>query len=120
MSSAHVVGVCWGGKLAAAAAASRISRIALLTSIAPGIFPRLDLPLGEKMRVAWSLVTQPERSFPIPLNDPQLFTANPDRIGFVEQDSLSLRELTGSFLVASRRLDHVARRLPKSEWDGRV
>jgi len=116
----HVVGVSWGGKLAAAAAGSGIERIASLTLIAPGIFPRIDLPVGEKMKIAWSLVADRERTFPIPLDDARLFTANPERMAWVDADPHRLRAVTGPFLVASRRLDRRARDLPESAWGGPV
>ncbi|MCK6486575.1 MAG: alpha/beta fold hydrolase [Phycisphaerae bacterium] len=120
LTRAHVVGVSWGGKLAATAAASDVRGIASLTLIAPGIYPRIDLPMGQKMRVAWSLVSEPRRRFPIPLDDARLFTNNPERIAWVDADALRLRSVTGSFLVASHRLDRAARGLPRSHWRGPV
>ncbi len=47
----HLLGVSWGGKLAAAYAARGLGRIASLTLIAPGLFPRVDLPAAQKLRV---------------------------------------------------------------------
>ena len=117
---AHVVGVSWGGKLAAAAATSGVRGIASLTLIAPGMYPRIDLPMGQKMRVAWSLVSEPRREFPIPLDDARLFTNNPLRIAWVDADPLRLRNVTGSFLVGSHRLDRAARGLGRSNWRGPV
>ena len=116
----HVVGVSWGGKLAAAAAAGGVAGIASLTLVAPGIFPRVDLSAAAKFRVALSLVADRHRKFAIPLDDPALFTGNPARIAFVEQDPWRLREVTGPFLVASRRLDRMAQGLPASGWHGPV
>ncbi|MEE8170398.1 MAG: alpha/beta fold hydrolase [Phycisphaerae bacterium] len=117
---AHLVGVSWGGKLIAAAAANGAERIASLTLIVPGIYPRVDLPFSEKMRVAWSLVSEPLRRFSIPLDDARLFTSNPERIAFVEQDAHRLKQVTGAFLLASRRLDRKARELRASPWRGPV
>lgn len=119
-TSVHVVGVSWGGKLAAAAAAAGIENIASLTLVAPGIYPRIDLPLAEKMRVAWSLVSEPQRAFAIPLDDARLFTGNPERIRYVADDPHRLKEVTGVFLLASRKLDRKAQALPESSWRGPV
>ncbi len=116
----HVIGVSWGGKLATAAAASGVEGIASLTLVAPGVFPRVDLPKMEKVRVAWSLLADPHRTFAIPLDDERLFTSNPDRIAFVRNDPLRLRELTGAFLITSRRLDRMAQGLVDSAWRGPV
>lgn len=120
VNAVHLVGVSWGGKLAAAAAASGVEGIESLTLIAPGIYPRIDLPMREKVKVAWSLLAEPNKRFAIPLNDPTLFTANPERINWVQGDDLKLLEVTGAFLLASRRLDRVAQRMPESRWRGPV
>ena len=104
-----LVGVSWGGKLALALyrhAAARFDRIAL---VAPGLFPRVDLPIGQKVRVALTAVAARRTRFDIPLNDPALFTAHPDRQRFIEHDHLALRQVTTAFLLASRRLDRHAR-----------
>jgi alpha-beta hydrolase superfamily lysophospholipase len=120
LPSAHVIGVSWGGKLAALLAAQHPDRVASLTLIAPGIFPRIDLPAGEKLRVALALVNQRHRLFDIPLQDPRLFTANPEKIEYVASDPLTLRQVTAGFLLASHRLDRRARRLADSPWRGPV
>jgi acylglycerol lipase len=114
----HVVGVSWGGKYAAALAAAHPDRIASLALIAPGLFPRIDLPLTEKFRVAWLLAADRTRPVPLPIHDAALFTANPERIRFAEADPLRLREATAPFLLASRRLDRIARGLGTSGWSG--
>lgn len=105
----QVAGVSWGGKLALALqrfAPARISRLAL---IAPGLFPQVDLPLIQKVRVGLSMWAAPKARFEIPLNDPDLFTANPARREFIRDDPLKLTHVTTSFLLASRRLDRYAR-----------
>ena len=69
-----VVGVSWGGKLAALWAHRRSQLIERLLLIAPGIFPRVDLSTSAKLRVGWALISDPQRQFEIPLSDPALFT----------------------------------------------
>jgi acylglycerol lipase len=101
----HIVGVSWGGKLAMAAQRYSPQRISGLSLIAPGLFPRVDIPLSEKVRVGLSLLTARRSAFNIPLNDPQMFTANSLRQQFIRDDPLKLTQVTASFLLASRRLD---------------
>lgn len=119
-AGAHIVGVSWGGKHAAAATPAMARWVKSLSLIAPGIFPRIDLPTMEKFRVAFSLANHRKRMFDVPLNDPRLFTGNPDRIRYVDQDPLRLMEVSATFLVASRRLDRLARKLAESTWRGSV
>jgi len=77
---------------------------------APGIIPVVDVALLVKVRVAKCLATGRERErFPIPLDDPHLFTENPKRVRTIADDDLSLRELTARFMYESRRLDRMAR-----------
>jgi alpha-beta hydrolase superfamily lysophospholipase len=105
---AHVVGVSWGGKLALALWRFAPARIRSLTLVAPGLFPQVDLPLREKVRVGLSILAAPRALFNIPLNDPEMFTANPARQQFIREDPLKLTQVTTSFLMASRRLDRYA------------
>jgi alpha-beta hydrolase superfamily lysophospholipase len=54
------------------------------------------------------------RRFPIPLNDPELFTGNPARQQFIRDDPLSLREATARFLIESVRLGGYLRLVRRS------
>jgi len=106
----HLLGVSWGGKLALASAGAQPGLYRSLMLAAPGIFPKVDPALGVKVRVAQSLMAgRPLGRFPIPLGDPELFTANPERQRFIASDPLSLREVTARFMFESRRLDRLAR-----------
>lgn len=113
----HLLGVSWGGKLAAAYAARGLGRIASLTLIAPGLFPRVDLPAAQKLRVGLAAVFASQTTFAIPLEDPNLFTRNPERITFIGSDSLRLRSATAGLLFASWKLDRLARRLAGRRMD---
>ena len=115
LEGVHLLGVSWGGKLALAAAADRSHLYRSLILAAPGILPRIDAALTTKMRVAACLLAgRPRTRFPVPLDDPALFTANPDRRQFIADDPLALREVTARFLYESRRLDRLARRAARS------
>ncbi len=101
-----LMSVSWGGKLAAACAARRpelVDGVALLypgirARVRPGCWDRGRLKLAEWLGVVDRLVD-------IPLQDPALFTADPDWQQFIEDDPLTLRQLTVGFLLANRELD---------------
>ncbi|MEK6644377.1 MAG: alpha/beta fold hydrolase [Planctomycetota bacterium] len=112
--AAHVVGISWGGKLAVCLAARHPAQVASLSLVAPGLFPRVDLTTAEKFRVGLSLINNPDHVFDIPLNDPTFFTANPDRIRYVNNDPLMLRQVTARFLLATRRMDRIVARFNRS------
>jgi alpha-beta hydrolase superfamily lysophospholipase len=115
---AHVAGVSWGGKLTVVLADALPSKVRSITLIAPGLFPKIDLTRSDKFRVAMAMLHDRDRPFDIPLNAARLFTANPERIAFVQGDTLKLTQVTASFLLASRRLDRVVRRFAQSAWHG--
>ena len=103
----HLLGVSWGGKLAAAYAAKcpRAARIASLTLVTPGIAPRVDICLARKIHVGLCLLLRPRRRFDIPLDDVSLFTKNDEMQEYLRDDPLRLHQATARFLWASRRLD---------------
>jgi alpha-beta hydrolase superfamily lysophospholipase len=112
----HLVGISWGGKLAACCCCdpARAADVASLTLIAPGIAPQVDLPWAKKLAVAWSLLASPRRMFDIPLSDVELFTDNPAMREYLRADPLRLHRATARFLYASRRLDRQLQRAPAS------
>jgi len=108
--SVHLMGISWGGKLAMACAAHRPDLYRSLILSAPGIVPIVDVAVTIKVRIAKCLMVGQElRRFPIPLDDPHLFTENPDRVRYIAEDKLSLRDLTARFMYESRRLDRMVR-----------
>ena len=119
-ASVHVVGVSWGGKLGVALADAAGDKVRSLSLVAPGLFPKVDLTRTDKFRVAMAMLAERERMFDIPLNAPRLFTANPERIAFLDGDRLKLTQVSASFLLASRRLDRVVRQFSKSSWRGPI
>lgn len=111
LSRVHVLGVSWGGKQALALYGHSPERVASLTLVAPGLFPSVDVPTSQKIRIGLAAVTGGHALFDIPLQQAELFTANPERQEFIRHDELALRQVTASFMVASRRLDALARRV---------
>jgi len=109
-AAVHLMGVSWGGKLALACVGHRPDLYRSLILSAPGIFPKVDVAILSKVRVGKCLMLGRElERFPIPLEDPHLFTENPDRVRYIAEDPLSLRALTARFMFESRRLDGLAR-----------
>ncbi|MHC4063496.1 MAG: alpha/beta fold hydrolase [Planctomycetota bacterium] len=108
----YLLGVSWGGKMAAAMHAANSDGIKGLILVTPGLFPIIDVSAAEKFRIGWSMVANPSRYYDIPLNDPELFTCVPEWIEFLRNDELQLHQATAGFFLASRRMDKVARKLP--------
>ena len=107
-----LLAVSWGGKLAAALPKRHPGLIDGLALLCPGFFPKVRPPLGERARIAWSYLTAPRRPFPIPLNDPELFTASPRWQQFLRDDPLALHAATARLLLHSVRLDGYLRFVP--------
>ncbi len=114
LSRFHLAGISWGGKLAAAMYVEQPVLIRSLTLVCPGLFPRIDVGAMEKLRIGFSMLGDRGRLFDIPLNDPELFTSQPQWIRFLREDPLTLHQATASFFLVSRRMDSVVRHLPKS------
>lgn len=105
-----LAGISWGGKLAVILAAQYPELVDGVALICPGLLPRVGVSQREKLQIAWSLVTNRRRKFPIPLSDPALFTSNPQAQAFIASDPLSLREGTAGLLAASFFIDRQVQR----------
>jgi alpha-beta hydrolase superfamily lysophospholipase len=103
-------GISWGGKLAAINAARSPELVDALALICPGLQPRVGVTLGEQLRIAWAFLTDRYKTFPIPLSDPELFTANPEGQAFIAADRLGLHAGTAGLLAASTFIDLRLRR----------
>lgn len=100
-----VAGISWGGKVALALAKKHPAGILGVALLAPGLCPLVNLPFLEKMAILWARLTNPTRLFPIPLNDPALFTSSPGWQKYLRKDPLALHQATARFLMESSRLD---------------
>ncbi len=105
-----LMGISWGGKLAAAAAGlfpAEFDRLALLY---PGLVPRIRPTWWQtfKLNIArkFDII---RRDIPIPLRDPALFTNSPEWQKFIADDPLVLQTVSSSFLNAGRELDRIVR-----------
>jgi alpha-beta hydrolase superfamily lysophospholipase len=104
--------ISWGGKLGAALQRRHPGLVDGLALLCPGFFSRVGPPLGQRLAILWSRLVAPRRLFPIPLNDPELFTASPRWQRFIRDDPLALRQATARLLVESVRLDGYLRFVP--------
>ena len=102
---AVLLSVSWGGKLAVALEQVYPGRTRGVALITPGICPQLGPPLLTRLRIGGAWLFAPTRTFPIPLDDPALFTANPSRQAYIRDDPLALRRATARFFIESVRLD---------------
>jgi alpha-beta hydrolase superfamily lysophospholipase len=112
-SKLFLVAISWGGKIATALLKRHPGLVDGLALLCPGFFAAVKPSLGERLGIAWSYLLAPRRLFPIPLNDPALFTASPQWQDFVRNDPASLRQATARFLANSVRLDFYLRRVAK-------
>jgi alpha-beta hydrolase superfamily lysophospholipase len=108
-----LVAVSWGGKLAVALQRRHPGLVDGLALLCPGLFPQVSPSFLERLRILGTRLVRPTRRFPIPLNDPQLFTATPRWLEFLRTDPLALHEATARLLVESARLDFYLRFCPR-------
>jgi pimeloyl-ACP methyl ester carboxylesterase len=113
-----LVGISWGGKLAATFCLRRWPGVEVgsLTMVAPGIVSKVDVPLSKKLAIGLALLGRPapraprgSSMFDVPLSDVELFTDNPPMRDYLARDPYRLHRATARFLFASRRLDSMLR-----------
>jgi alpha-beta hydrolase superfamily lysophospholipase len=107
-----LAGISWGGKLAVALQRRSPGLVDGLLLLCPGFFAKVKPSLGQRLAIAGARFVRPRKLFPIPLNNPELFTATPRWQEFIRDDPLSLRQATARFLVESVRLDGYLRLVP--------
>ncbi len=89
--SVHLVGHCFGALVALLyAALHRPARVASLVLATPALYTLTDLPLRDKTRVLWSVLTARPTHVPVPLS-PEEFSELAPFVEFVRRDPLALR-----------------------------
>ena len=109
-----LLGISWGGKLAAAFARQQPELLAGFGMLCPGLFARQMPRPAER----WSLALAGAAGFgncrvTIPLQRPELFTDLSCRRAYIENDPLTLRRVTVRFALADARLTRLARLSPE-------
>jgi alpha-beta hydrolase superfamily lysophospholipase len=84
-----------------------------LVLLCPGLVPKIAPPLPRRARIALARVLRPWRFFPIPLNEPELFTASEQWRKYIDNDPHGLREATARYLFSSFSLDIYLKRAAK-------
>lgn len=105
--------ISWGGKIAAALERRHPGLVDGLILLCPGFFPRVKPSLAQRLKIALARLLRKRTCFPIPLNDPELFTTTPRWLQFLRDDPLRLHHATARLLVESVRLDRYLRAVPK-------
>lgn len=106
-------GISWGGKLAVGLPYRKPDLVDGLVLLCPGLVPKVTPPLPRRARIAVARVLRPWKFFPIPLNEPELFTASAGWRAYIEAEPHGLRQATSRFLFASFSLDLYLRRAAK-------
>ena len=106
-------GISWGGKLAAGLPYRKPGLVDGLVLLCPGLVPKVAPPFARRVRIALARVLRPWRPFPIPLNEPDLFTASPHWQKYVAEEPHGLRLATARFLFSSFSFDIYLRRAVK-------
>jgi alpha-beta hydrolase superfamily lysophospholipase len=109
----YLLAVSWGGKLATALQRRHPGLVDALALLCPGFFPQVRPPFKTRLAILWSRLVAPRRLFPVPLNDPELFTATPRWLEFLRNDPLALHQATARLLIESVRLDGYLRFVPR-------
>jgi alpha-beta hydrolase superfamily lysophospholipase len=106
--------ISWGGKLGVGFQYRHPGLVDGLVLLCPGFFPVIRPGFFIRMRIGRCALTSPTRRFPIPLNDPALFTESETAREYLRNDRLALHEATARMLFQSNSLDLYLRRA--REW----
>lgn len=108
-----VCSISWGGKLAVGLPYRKPNLVDGLVLLCPGLVPKVAPPLPQRARIAVARVFRPWKFFPIPLNEPDLFTASPQWRDYIQSEPHGLRLATSRFLFSSFSLDIYLNRAAK-------
>jgi len=106
----YLIGLSWGGKYAMAYDAAYPNDVDGLVLITPGMKPRIDLGVGQKLGVLIDSVLAPQRQHPTPI-EPAMFTTTPVHLDYIVNDPLRLTTVSAAFLMQSTRMDRAIRKL---------
>ena len=99
-----LVGLSWGGKLAAGYALEHPDSIDGVVLITPGLKALVDVSLYKKAKILVSQVTGGRTRIKTPI-EVEMFTTTPRWVRFIRKDPLRLHEVTARFLLQSEKLE---------------
>ncbi len=103
-----LMSVSWGGKIAAALAATWPQEIDRLALLYPGLIPQLQPSRWQSFRLNLARRFDVRRKgIDIPLTDPALFTDVAEHQQFIAEDPLALHQITSGLLNSGRDLDRM-------------
>jgi alpha-beta hydrolase superfamily lysophospholipase len=105
-----LAGSSWAAKLAVVYAARRPDDLAGLVLLAPGLVPRVNLPLRQRLAVLAGHLVAPHRRLPIPLT-PEMYTGSAEHLAYIRNDALRLLTATTRFYWETNRLDRLRNRV---------
>lgn len=105
-----LAGSSWSAKLALAYAAKAQGRLAGLLLHGPGLFPKVDLAIVQKLAVLAFHRFQPTRQLTIPLS-PESYTNAPEYQEYIQSDPYRLLTASARFFWETRQLDRARNRL---------
>ena len=108
-----VAGISWGGKLAVGLAKRKPGLVDGMILLCPGLKPKVSPVVSQRLRVLVASLLRPTKFFPIPLNEPKLFTASPQWQHFIATNRHDLHEATARFLLNSVAFDVYLKRAVK-------
>lgn len=100
-----LAGISWGGKLATAFNYRHPGLVQKIALLCPGLFPKVTPSFWSRFWIGRCAFRNPTKMFPIPLNDPELFTASVSAQEMIRNDKLALREATARMMFQSFCLD---------------
>jgi len=102
--SCFLAGSSWAAKLALLYAVKRPEDLAGLVLIGPGLTPRINLPLGQRLGLLVRQLITPKADVPIPLW-PALYTETKPYLDYIRNDPLRNLTATTRFYWETNRLD---------------
>jgi alpha-beta hydrolase superfamily lysophospholipase len=105
-----LAGSSWAARMVIAYAASAQGRLAGLVLLSPGLFPSVNLTLGQKLAVLVLHRLRPKHQLTIPLT-PESFTRVTSGLAYIRRDEHRLLTASTRLFWETRRLDRVRDRL---------
>ena len=102
--------ISWSGKLGVGLQYRHPGLVDGLALLCPGFFPKVRPSFFQRLWIGRCALRDPTRKFPIPLNDPALFTESEEWRQFLRADPLALHDATARMLFQSNSLDIYLRR----------